>query len=123
MKLTSSKAEEYPKFQTVGDTVKGDFLSYERAVIGKFGPENLLTLRGEHAQRIVVRATTTLASILDENATQLEGKHMTIKLVALRPTNKGSPMKIYDVEIDSNEPPPPFESSDTSDANENGMPF
>jgi hypothetical protein len=115
MKLTSSKAEEYFKFQNIGDTVKGDYLSYERGVRGKFGLENILTLRGERGQRVIVRATTTLASILDENEPLLQGKHMTIKLVALRPTDKGSDMKIYDCEIDDNEPPPPF-NADVDDA-------
>ncbi len=102
MRLTSSKSVEYFKFKDIGDTVTGAFLSFERDVAGTFGPENILTLKGAHG-RIVIRATANLAAILGENASRLADRQLTITLAALKPTSKGSALKVYNVEIDDEE--------------------
>lgn len=104
MRLTSSKAEEYPKFQNAGDKVAGlaeDWLTVQ----GKFGFEKHFILRGDQGQRIIVRATTVLASIIEENIARLRGKRVTITLTRFKPTTKGSPMKLYDVFVDDDAPP------------------
>lgn len=58
MLLTSNTVVSFPKLKTIGDTVTGIFISYQENVPSKFGPENLLTLRGDDG-KLVIRATTS----------------------------------------------------------------
>ena len=115
--LTSSKGDEYPKLIKIGDKVKGRFDGYRSDVPGKFGIEKLATMTGDRGQRMIVKATTTLAPTIEENLDRLLGKQVTITLVELRPTLKGSAMKIYSVEVeDDDDPPPPDNYSPADDA-------
>lgn len=117
MKLTSSQPGNFFKFKELQDCVEGTFVSYTRNVPGRFGAENVLVLRDDHDREVSVRCTANLARIIEENIGKLPGHHLTITFVETRPTTKGSPLKLFDVEIDDDRPSvapmPPPEFNDT----------
>ena len=109
MKLTRKNngtgATKFPKFTTIGDTVKGSFVSYEEGVKGKFGLENQLVLETSDGS-VMINCSANLSQIIGDNKEELEGKVLTIKYVEDKDIGKASPMKMFDVDADDADPFP-----------------
>jgi len=100
MKLESKAGNLFFKFERVGDKIEGEFVEYCPDVQGRFGDETTLHLRTEHGAKIV-RCTSKLKAIIDENLQHfVPGARVKIKFTKEIPTDKGSPMKHYDVDVD-----------------------
>jgi hypothetical protein len=97
MNLKSSSAKCYPKFPKLGDSVTGDFISYEENVPSQFGSENLVTLQGPEG-KLIVRTPTNLSRTLRENLDALPGKRLTITFTREVPSRKGKPVKVFCVD-------------------------
>lgn len=103
MKLQSKSSTNYVKFNDIRDSVSGRFVSYEEGVDGTFGPENILTIDTGRG-RAIIRCTSHLSSLISDNLESIKpGARMRIELVELRPTNKGSPMKVFEVDLPEGE--------------------
>jgi hypothetical protein len=101
MKLKNSASTEFFKFAEIGDVVEGDFVSFTTGVDGRFGPEDILELTGETGQRVSVRCPTSLSRTLSENRhLLLTDRHIRIEFTEERPSRHGTPMKLFDVDLD-----------------------
>jgi hypothetical protein len=92
----------YPKFEKIGDTVEGEFVSYEEGIPSKFGDENVLTLRN-NGDKIVIRCKANLSHkfhVAMEKDQVRPGNRVTIKFTGTMPSNKGNPLKLFDVDVD-----------------------
>jgi hypothetical protein len=92
----------YPKFEKIGDSVSGEFVSYEECVASKFGDENILTLRN-NGDKIVIRCKANLSRKFHgamEQGLVCPGNRVTITFTGTMPSNKGNPTKLFDVEVE-----------------------
>ena len=101
MELTSSGS--FFKFQHIGDSIEGLYVSFASGVSGKFGPEDQLILEA-NGVNTMVRCSKALSRTISDNLKKLPGKVLTITYVSDKPTNKGNPMKVFKVE--ANDPKP-----------------
>ena len=97
MKL-SSGGKAYPKFNAIGDTAQGTFVSFTEGMPGKFGPENVLLLLDGDEQQI--RCPASLTKTIKANIAEFKpGVLVKITFTKSVPTTKGNPAKIFDVEL------------------------
>lgn len=127
-KLTQGGDIEFPKFKNPGDNVRGTFLSYqEEAKGGKFGPENVLLLRGEDGKKTIhVRCPATLSKALRENPNALQvGAFFDIKMTGTKPSkNFPQPMKLFDIDVTPpGDAPPPVAADAAPAAEDESIPF
>lgn len=100
MKLEApSAASRYVKFTSIGDKVRGLFISYEENQPGNFGPENILTLRTKEGE-VLVNCKSDLARKLGGNVEKIVGKVLEITYTEDRPIKgRPQPMKVFDVDV------------------------
>lgn len=109
----------FVKFERIGDSVKGVFVSYGE-VNGNFGPKKELVLRTKDGPKNIT-CTAHLRQIIDANLEKIRGKVLTITLRNLKAVGKPQPMKEFEVDVSDPksgkaEPPPPArEPGDDSD--------
>lgn len=98
--LLESKGQ-WKKFEVVGDSVRGRFVSYDRDCPNDLGPQDVLVLRNETGL-ISIGCSAWLKNILRSNAESLtHNKVLTVTLTeTLPPKIKGyRPMKVYTVDV------------------------
>lgn len=117
MRLEDKSANEPPffKFDGIGDNITGTFVSYTEGIPGKYGPESHLVLEREDGTQICIRCSVNLARQISENVPAIKGKSLRIELSGERPTAKGSPMKLFSVDVDEPGAHRPTESAATDD--------
>jgi hypothetical protein len=90
----------FPRFTNIGDSVSGTFESYVENVPSNFGPENILSLRGDQGETIIVRCKVNLSRTIREHRDSLPGKRLTITFYGEHPSTKGNPTKLFHVDVD-----------------------
>ena len=101
MKLEAPTVSKYIKFQTIGDKVRGLFVSYEENVAGTFGPENVLMLKTKDGEvKVSCKGNSNLARKLGANVDKIVGKVLEITYVSdLKIAGRPQPMKVFDVDV------------------------
>jgi hypothetical protein len=103
MKLQAKKQSSmFAKFENIGDMYEGEFVEFNEQVPSKYGDEDQLILKGKNGP-LMIRCTKKLTAIIKDNVEVItRGSWLKIKYIADIPTDKGNPMKDYEVDI---EPP------------------
>lgn len=97
-------SSKFPKFKEIGDTIVGNFVSFEESVKGKFGLEDQLILDGENGQ-VMINCPAHLARVIKSNLESIkDGDKLTVKYVSDKDIGKASPMKMFDVDVEEGHP-------------------
>ena len=102
MKLESSG--QFFKFDTIGQVLRGRFVSYTIDKQGNFGPKDELVLRTKTGL-VIHDCSAALKRILREHEEKLPGKILTITFTEEKDIGKGNPMKVFEVDLDDSPPP------------------
>jgi len=108
MKLKTKPRDQadsmFVKFQEIGDSVEGEFVEYNEGVPSRYGEEDNLILRADSGPK-QIRCTKKLKQIVEDNRELfVPGAWVKITYSADIPTDKGNPMKDYEVDVEPHRP-------------------
>lgn len=104
---TNGDQSKFPKFRAIGDTVQGDFVSFEEGVKGKYGLEDQLVVENDNGS-MMISCPAHLSRVVKSNIEKgniKEGATLTIKFANEKDIGKASKMKVFEVDVEEQ---PPF---------------
>lgn len=122
MKLPQPTINNFFKFEAIGDSVAGDFVDFKTDIDGTFGKESHLVLKVDGAN-VTINCKTYLARSIAQNLAAVTGKRLTVTYTRDEPTDKGNPMKVFDVDVEPIKKAAPAKAADFFGKDDEEIPF